>query len=91
VATYLGVLAGLAWPAAIAFAAVWLLVAYVSRYSSLAALTAATAAPLALAALQNWLAVGLFTLLTILVFLRHHQNIERLLSGKESKIGGGKA
>lgn len=91
VATYLGVLAGLAWPAAIAFAAVWLLVAYLSRYSSLAALTAATAAPLALAALQNWLAVGLFTLLTILVFLRHHQNIERLLSGKESKIGGGKA
>lgn len=91
VATYLGVLAGLAWPAAIAFAAVWLLVAYISRYSSLAALTAATAAPLALAALQNWLAVGLFTLLTILVFLRHHQNIERLLSGKESKIGGGKA
>jgi glycerol-3-phosphate acyltransferase PlsY len=91
VATYLGVLAGLAWPAAIAFAAIWLSMAYITRYSSLAALTAAVAAPLALAALHNWLAVGLFTLLTILVFLRHHQNIGRLLKGEESKIGGGKA
>ena len=90
VATYLGVLAGLAWPAAIAFVAIWLSVAYVTRYSSLAALIAAAAAPLSLAALQNWVAVGLFTLLTILVFLRHHQNIERLLKGEESRIGGGK-
>ena len=90
VATYLGVLAGLAWPAALAFAAVWLSVAYATRYSSLAALSAAAAAPLALAALQNWLAVGLFTLLTILVFLRHHQNIGRLLKGEESRIDGGK-
>ena len=91
VATYLGVLAGLAWPAAIAFAAIWLAVAYITRYSSLAALIAAAASPLALAALQNWLAVGLFTMLTILVFLRHHQNIERLLKGEESRIGGGKS
>lgn len=91
VATYLGVLAGVAWPAAIAFAAIWLSMAYITRYSSLAALTAAAAAPLALAALHNWLAVGLFTLLTILVFLRHHQNIDRLLKGEESKIGGGKS
>ena len=90
VATYLGVLAGLAWPAAIAFAAIWLSVAYATRYSSLAALTAAAAAPLVLAAFQNWLAVGLFTMLTMLVFLRHHANISRLLKGGESKIGGGK-
>jgi acyl phosphate:glycerol-3-phosphate acyltransferase len=90
VATYLGVLAGLAWPAAIAFAAIWLSVAYATRYSSLAALTAAAAAPLVLAAFQNWLAVGLFTMLTMLVFLRHHQNIGRLLKGEESRIGGGK-
>ena len=91
VATYLGVLAGLAWPAALAFAAIWLTTAYATRYSSLAALTAAAAAPFALAAMQNWLAVGLFTMLTILIFLRHHQNIGRLLRGEESKIGGGKA
>jgi glycerol-3-phosphate acyltransferase PlsY len=90
VATYLGVLAGLAWPAALAFAAIWLSVAYATRYSSLAALTAAAAAPLVLAAFQNWLAVGLFTMLTMLVFLRHHQNIGRLLKGEESRIGGGK-
>ena len=90
VATFLGVLAGIAWPAAIGFAAIWLLVAYATRYSSLAALTAAAATPLALAGLQNWLAVGLFTLLTSLVFLRHHQNIGRLLKGEESRIGGGK-
>jgi glycerol-3-phosphate acyltransferase PlsY len=90
VATYLGVLAGLAWPAALAFAAIWLSVAYATRYSSLAALTAAAAAPLVLAAFQNWLAVGLFTMLTMLVFLRHHQNIGRLLKGEESRIDGGK-
>ena len=45
VATYLGVLAGLYWPAALAFAAVWLGVAYLTRYSSLAALSASVIVP----------------------------------------------
>lgn len=91
VATYLGILAGLAWPAGLAFAGTWLAVAFITRYSSLAALTAAAATPLLLAVLGNWPAVGLFTVLTALVFLRHHENIIRLMSGKESKIGAKKS
>ncbi len=88
VATYLGVLAGVSLPAAAAFAAVWLGVAYLSRYSSLSALTAAFATPMMLGVLNGGPAIGLFTVLTSLIFLRHHENISRLLQGKESKIGG---
>jgi acyl phosphate:glycerol-3-phosphate acyltransferase len=91
VATYLGVLAGIAPAVAAAFVAVWISVAYFSRYSSLSALSAATAAPLILATLGNWIAVGLFTVLTILVFLRHHENIGRLMRGEESRIGGSRS
>ena len=91
VATYLGILAGMAWPAGLAFAAIWLSVAFITRYSSLAALVAAAAAPVVLAFLGNWPAVGLFTVLTALVFLRHHANIVRLMTGEESKIGAKKA
>lgn len=87
VATYLGVLAGFAWPVAIVFALIWLGVAFLSRYSSLSALTASLLTPLVFAGLGDWLGVGLFTLLTILVFIRHHANLERLIRGEESKIG----
>lgn len=91
VATYLGVLAAYAWPAGLAFAATWLAVAFLTRYSSLAALIAAAAAPAVLAAMGDWLGVGLFTLLTALVFIRHHANLSRLMRGEESRIGQRKA
>ena len=91
VATYIGVLTGVAWPAGLAFAGVWLAVAFTTRYSSLAALTAALASPVILALLGDWPAVGLFTMLTALVFLRHHANIQRLMNGEESKIGAKKS
>ncbi|MGF1619708.1 MAG: glycerol-3-phosphate 1-O-acyltransferase PlsY [Rhodomicrobiaceae bacterium] len=91
VATYIGVLAAAAPLVAAGFGAIWLTVAFFSRYSSLAALTAAAATPLILAFLNNWPAVGLFTVLTSLVFLRHHANISRLMNGEESKIGAGKS
>ncbi len=91
VATYLGVLAGLAPFAAFVFGAIWLSVAWLSRYSSLAALTASAATPIALAVRSNWGAVGLFTVLTILVFIRHHENISQLMKGEESKIGARRA
>jgi len=87
VATYIGVLAGAAPLIAVLFLAVWLSVAYLSRYSSLSALTASALTPLALASQGDWPAVGLFTVLTILVFLRHHENISRLMKGEEGKIG----
>src|SRR5277367_1011242 len=53
VATYLGALVGIAWPAAIVFAVVWLAVAALTRYSSAAALTATFAAPVAVAAMDG--------------------------------------
>lgn len=87
VATYIGVLFGLAWPIGLAFCAIWLAMALLSRYSSLAALTAAAATPVLL-----WLTgpatVAILMLgLTVLLFLKHHGNIQRLMSGRESKIG----
>jgi glycerol-3-phosphate acyltransferase PlsY len=91
VATYIGVLAGTAPLAAVIFAAIWLAVAFLSRYSSLAALTAAAATPAIIGLFADWRAIGLFTVLTILVFLRHHENISRLMKGEESKIGGKKS
>lgn len=90
VATYLGILLGISWLAGLAFAGTWLSVAYLTRYSSLAALSASAVTPLVLFLLGDWQAVGLFTVLTGLVFLRHHANIARLIQGKESRIGAKK-
>jgi acyl phosphate:glycerol-3-phosphate acyltransferase len=91
VATYLGVLVAFAWTAGLAFAGIWLTVAFLTRYSSLAALIAAAAMPIVLAIESNWLGVGLFTVLTVLVFIRHHANLSRLMRGEESRIGQRKA
>jgi glycerol-3-phosphate acyltransferase PlsY len=88
VATTLGVLLALALPLGAASCLLWLLVAAVFRYSSLAALVAVAAAPLLswflLADLQM---VQLTGALALLVWLRHHENIRRLLSGQEPRIG----
>src|SRR5216683_378649 len=89
VATYLGILLGLApWPGAAAFAAIWLVVAALTRYSSLAALVASAATPAVLWASDDRQEAQLFVLLTVLVFLVHRANILRLVSGTEGKIGG---
>lgn len=87
VATYLGVLIALALPGALVFALVWLAVAAITRYSSLAALVAAVAVPLALWALAAPYVAGLFAVLTVIVFIKHRANISRLLAGQESRIG----
>jgi glycerol-3-phosphate acyltransferase PlsY len=92
VATTLGVLLALSPLLGAASCLAWLLVAAVFRYSSLAALVAVATAPVIswflLADLQM---VQLTGALALLVWLRHHENIRRLLSGQESKIGGKKA
>jgi acyl phosphate:glycerol-3-phosphate acyltransferase len=86
VATALGVVAVLAWPVALAAGLVWLAVALLCRYSSLAALVAvAAAAGLTAAIADKRLAVVVIGL-AVLVFLRHHANIRRLISGRESRI-----
>jgi acyl phosphate:glycerol-3-phosphate acyltransferase len=90
VATYIGVMLGLYWPAAVAFCAIWLLVALVTRYSSLAALAAAAATPAMLAALGNWPLAALALVFTVLLIVRHRSNIERLLKREETRIGEGK-
>lgn len=87
VATYIGILLGLFWQAALAFCLVWLLTAWLFRYSSLAALIASAATPIILAWFDQWQAMELFLLLTLLVYVRHWSNIGRLLRGAESKIG----
>jgi glycerol-3-phosphate acyltransferase PlsY len=87
VATYLGVLAGLAWPVAIGFALVWIAMAAIFRISSLAALTASLLTPIALLATGRHALALLFILLTILLWIRHAPNIRRLLAGSESRIG----
>ena len=87
VATYLGILIALAWSAALVFAVAWLLVAFITRYSSLAALVAAICVPIALFVSGQLLPAQLFTLLSLLVFWKHRANIVRLLQGNESRIG----
>ena len=87
VATYLGVLAGLAWGGAIVFAIVWLAIAFATRYSSLAALTAAVAVPVALYLLGQPQVAALFAVMSVIVFLKHRANIARLAAGTESRIG----
>jgi len=87
VATYLGVLIGLAWPIAVLFAAVWLAVAYVSRYSSLAALVAGIVVPIVLLAVGDTQKGLLFALLAAILIVKHRGNIGRLLGGTESRIG----
>jgi glycerol-3-phosphate acyltransferase PlsY len=87
VATYIGILIALAWPAAIAFCLIWLAVAALTRYSSLAALIASAATPFVLWTLGNERAAMLFAVLTMLVWIMHRTNIARLINGTEGKIG----
>jgi glycerol-3-phosphate acyltransferase PlsY len=91
VATALGVLAGFSGWLALACAGVWLATAVVFRYSSLAALAAAAAAPV----FGWWLAGGVnalaILLMSALLFWRHAENIRKLRSGTESRIGSKKA
>ncbi|MGA7457380.1 MAG: glycerol-3-phosphate 1-O-acyltransferase PlsY [Methyloceanibacter sp.] len=87
VATYIGVLLGLYWPAAAAFCAIWLIVALATRFSSLAALVASAASVAMLALTGQWRLAGLFLLLTLLLYIRHAANIGRLARGEEARIG----
>lgn len=87
VATYIGVLIAAAWQGAIVFAVAWLLVAFVTRYSSLAALVAAVAVPVALALMGRYHTAETFAVMSAIVFIKHRPNISRLLSGTETRIG----
>ena len=73
--------------AALAFAAIWLAVAALSRYASLASLIASAATPVVLWLNDDRLEAQLFLVLTALVGIMHRENIARLVNGTESKIG----
>jgi acyl phosphate:glycerol-3-phosphate acyltransferase len=87
VATYIGVLAGLMWQAALLFGAVWIVVAFAMRYSSLSALTACVVVPIALYFMGRTDLAILFAALSVIVFIKHRANIARLIAGTEGKIG----
>ena len=88
VATALGVLTALAWPVGILSAVTWLIVAAVGRISSLAALIAVGAAPVYAYVLVDPQRAELALFIAVLVWVRHYENIRRLLKGQEPRIGG---
>jgi glycerol-3-phosphate acyltransferase PlsY len=87
VATYIGLLIGLYWPGALIFCGIWLVAAFVGRYSSLSALIASALTPIALWLLGQPNTAALFLVLTVLLWVMHRANIARLLNGTEGKIG----
>ena len=90
VATTIGVLLAFSWPAGLITCAIWLAVAVISRYSSLAALVSLAASPFIMFWLADTPRTVIAALLALLAIARHHENIRRLLGGKESRIGGNK-
>jgi acyl phosphate:glycerol-3-phosphate acyltransferase len=87
VATFLGCLLAAGWPAGLAFVIVWLAVAYFTRYSSAAALTASALTPVVLMAMGQTGAALVFGAMAIILWAKHRANISRLLAGTESRIG----
>ena len=92
VATFFGTMIAIAWPAGLAAGGTWLVVAFVFRLSSLAALTAVALSPLLVWWLDQSEAgklshIWLAAFMAALIFVRHHENIRRLLNGDEPRIG----
>ncbi len=87
VATYIGVLLGAVPLMMLAFAAIWLITAFVTKYSSLSALVAMLVIPIVLWILGPEKTALLVTALSIISWYMHRENIKRLLAGTESKIG----
>lgn len=90
VATALGVMAGFSGGLALICVVVWLVVAWTTRYSSLAALMAAAVAPLAAGMLTHREAALAVLIISFMLIVRHKVNIQRLRAGTESRIGGEK-
>jgi glycerol-3-phosphate acyltransferase PlsY len=90
VATALGVLLALDWRIGALACLTWLAVAFLTRYSSLAALLALAAAPVYAYFFATYTLAQFALALALLVWIRHYQNIRRLLRGEETRIGGKK-
>ena len=87
IATYIGVLLGLVPVMVLLFAVIWLAMAKITRYSSLSALVATAVVPIALYAAGHGKVAVLFAVMTFIAWIKHRANIQRLLSGTESRIG----
>lgn len=88
VATFIGILYGLAWPAGVAFMFVWVVIAATFRYSSLSALVATALSPaLVFIMVPSYAYLTATLLMAGFIFWRHQANIRKLLSGTERKIG----
>lgn len=102
VATFIGVMLAISWPAGLGVALTWLLTALIFRMSSLAALVGAALAPVYIYLLKTNLPIGgtfygdtqrveFAFFMAVLIFIRHRENIARLLKGEEPKIGKNKS
>jgi glycerol-3-phosphate acyltransferase PlsY len=89
VATFVGCMIGLYWPAALAFGIVWLGVAFATRYSSAAGMAGAVASVIALALLGSLDLAVIALVMTLLILWKHRENIARLRAGTETRIGKG--
>ena len=90
VATFFGCLFAAAWPIGLSCGAIWLAVAFLTKISSMGALWAAAAAPV-IALIMGRVDIALMTVvLAVIIFIRHRQNIGRILKGTEPKIGAKK-
>jgi glycerol-3-phosphate acyltransferase PlsY len=87
VATYLGCLFGFAWPAGLAFIAIWLFAAVLWRFSSLSALIASAFSPIVLWFLGLPAHADLLAVMTAILWVKHRDNIARLRAGTEGRIG----
>ncbi|OZA08465.1 MAG: glycerol-3-phosphate acyltransferase [Rhodobacterales bacterium 17-64-5] len=87
VATFLGILIALAWPVGLAACATWLVGALITRTSSIAALVAAATSAVWIILFGHAQILLLSFVLTVLVYLRHAENLQRLKAGTEPKIG----
>ncbi len=92
VATFYGVMFAVAWPVGLLAGITWLVMAWLFRFSSLAALTAAALAPVFVFTTDQHPIAKLYlaVFMAVLIFIRHRENIQRLLAGQESRIGGSK-
>jgi len=90
VATFFGIMIALHWESSIAYAVVWLGALALTRYSSVAGMSAALLAPVAAAALGRFDLTLLYLAFGLLIFWKHRANLERLLAGTEPRVGSGK-
>ncbi|QIW09919.1 glycerol-3-phosphate 1-O-acyltransferase PlsY [Francisella sp. LA112445] len=87
VATLIGTLFGFSWILGFIFVITWLCVAVITRYSSLSALLATVIASLSVIFTSDFQTAAPFLIIAIIILVKHKGNIQRLVSGQESKIG----